>query len=114
KLKDSVADNNTIKSGQNYTDATPANKQAYDNAVNAAKGVIGETTNPTMDVNTVNQKAASVKSTKDALDGQQNLQRAKTEATNAITHASDLNQAQKNALTQQVNSAQNVQAVNNI
>lgn len=114
KLKESVADNNTIKSGQNYTDATPANKQAYDNAVNAAKGVIGETTNPTMDVNTVNQKAASVKSTKDALDGQQNLQRAKTEATNAITHASDLNQAQKNALTQQVNSAQNVQAVNDI
>ncbi len=114
KLKESVADNNTIKSGQNYTDATPANKPAYDNAVNAAKGVIGETTNPTMDVNTVNQKAASVKSTKDALDGQQNLQRAKTEATNAITHASDLNQAQKNALTQQVNSAQNVQAVNDI
>ncbi|HCV8037506.1 TPA: hyperosmolarity resistance protein Ebh [Staphylococcus aureus] len=114
KLKDSVADNNTIKSGQNYTDATPANKQAYDNAVNAAKGVIGETTNPTMDVNTVNQKAASVKSTKDALDGQQNLQSAKTEATNAITHASDLNQAQKNALTQQVNSAQNVHAVNDI
>ncbi len=114
KLKESVADNNTIKSGQNYTDATPANKQAYDNAVNAAKGVIGETNNPTMDVNTVNQKAASVKSTKDALDGQQNLQRAKTEATNAITHASDLNQAQKNVLTQQVNSAQNVQAVNDI
>lgn len=114
KLKESVADNNTIKSGQNYTDATTANKQAYDNAVNAAKGVIGETTNPTMDVNTVNQKAASVKSTKDALDGQQNLQSAKTEATNAITHASDLNQAQKNALTQQVNSAQNVQAVNDI
>lgn len=104
----------TIKSGQNYTDATPANKQAYDNAVNAAKGVIGETNNPTMDVNTVNQKAESVKSTKGALDGQQNLQRAKTEATNAITHASDLNQAQKNALTQQVNSAQNVQAVNDI
>ncbi len=114
KLKESVADNNTIKSGQNYTDATPANKQAYDNAVNTAKGVIGETNNPTMDVNTVNQKAESVKSTKGALDGQQNLQRAKTEATNAITHASDLNQAQKNALTQQVNSAQNVQAVNDI
>lgn len=91
KLKESVADNNTIKSGQNYTDATTANKQAYDNAVNAAKGVIGETTNPTMDVNTVNQKAASVNSTKDALDGQQNLQSAKTEATNTIRHASDLN-----------------------
>ncbi|MGT2333961.1 FIVAR domain-containing protein [Staphylococcus aureus] len=40
KKKESVADNNSIKSGQNYTDATQANKQAYDNAVNAAKGVI--------------------------------------------------------------------------
>lgn len=90
KLKESVADNNTIKSGQNYTDATPANKQAYDNAVNAAKGVIGETNNPTMDVNTVNQKAASVKSTKDALDGQQNLQRAKTAYTNAVQAAKDI------------------------
>ena len=56
KLKESVADNNSIKSGQNYTDATQANKQAYDNAVNAAKGVIGETNNPTMDVNTVKQQ----------------------------------------------------------
>ncbi|KMR79965.1 hypothetical protein FD52_15225, partial [Staphylococcus aureus] len=79
--------------------------------VNEAKGVLGETTNPTMDVNTVNQKAASVKSTKDALEGQQNLQSAKTEATNAITHASALNQAPKNALTHQGNSAQNVQEV---
>ncbi|KMR79982.1 hypothetical protein FD52_15210, partial [Staphylococcus aureus] len=52
KLKNRVADNNTIKADQNYTDATPANKQAYDNAVNAAKGVIGETTYPTMDVTT--------------------------------------------------------------
>ena len=38
----------------------------------------------------------------------------KQKATNAITHASDLNQTQKNALTQQVNNAQNVQAVNDI
>ncbi|WRN67605.1 FIVAR domain-containing protein [Staphylococcus aureus] len=85
-----MRDNNTIKSGQNYTDATPANKQAYDNAVNAAKGVIGETNNPTMDVNTVNQKAASVKSTKDALEWSTKTYNVrKTEATNAITHASD-------------------------
>ncbi|CAC5797473.1 cell wall associated fibronectin-binding protein [Staphylococcus aureus] len=114
KLKESVADNNSIKSGQNYTDATQANKQAYDNAVNAAKGVIGETNNPTMDVNTVNQKAASVKSTKDALDGQQNLQRAKTEATQAIDNLTHLNTPQKTALKQQVNAAQRVSGVTDL
>ncbi|WP_460905507.1 hypothetical protein, partial [Staphylococcus aureus] len=114
KLKDSGADSNTIKAGQNYTDETPGNRQAYDNAVDAAKGVIGETANATRDVNAVNQKAASVKATKDALEGQESVQSAKTGATSGITHASDLNQAQKNALTQQVNSAQNVHAVNDI
>ncbi|WP_460994602.1 hypothetical protein, partial [Staphylococcus aureus] len=74
-----------------------------DNAVNAAKGVIGETANPTMYDNTLNQKAASVKTTKEALDGQHSLQSATTLAPNAITHASDLNQPQQNALTQQLN-----------
>ena len=29
-----------LNQDKNYTDATPANKQAYDNAVNTAKGVM--------------------------------------------------------------------------
>lgn len=66
-------------------------------------------------VSTEGKKPGTITQYNNAMhNAQQQINTAKTEATNAITHASDLNQAQKNALTQQVNSAQNVQAVNNI
>ncbi|WP_424842390.1 hyperosmolarity resistance protein Ebh [Staphylococcus pasteuri] len=113
-LRDSIDDNDSIKTGINYTDATSSNRTNYDNAVNAAKDIIGEQNSPTMSPDAVNQKANTVNSTKDALDGEQNLQRAKQEAIDTITNANDLNQAQKNALTQQVTQAQNVLAANDI
>ncbi|WP_415918637.1 hyperosmolarity resistance protein Ebh [Staphylococcus warneri] len=109
-LRNSVADNSTIKKQIKYTDATSSNRTNYNNAVNNANQIIAEKNNPTMTASTINQKAAAVNTTKDALDGEQNLQRAKAEATAAITNASDLNQSQKNALTQQVTQAHNVQA----
>ncbi|WP_435056198.1 hyperosmolarity resistance protein Ebh [Staphylococcus pasteuri] len=113
-LRDSINDNDSIKTGINYTEATSSNRTNYDNAVNAAKGIIGEQNSPTMSPDVINQKANTVKSTKAALDGEQNLQRAKQEAIDTITNANDLNQAQKNALTQQVTQAQNVLAANDI
>ena len=113
-LRDSINDNDSIKTGINYTEATSSNRTNYDNAVNAAKGIIGEQNSPTMSPDAINQKANTVKSTKAALDGEQNLQRAKQEAIDTITNANDLNQAQKNALTQKVTQAQNVLAANDI
>lgn len=63
----------------------------------------------------INKSVTTDGMTQSSIQAYENAKRAgQTESTNAITHASDLNQAQKNALTQQVNSAQNVQAVNNI
>ncbi|WJC50228.1 hyperosmolarity resistance protein Ebh [Staphylococcus aureus] len=114
KLKDSVADNNTIKSDQNYTDATPANKQAYDNAVNAAKGVIGETTNPTMDPNTIQQALTKVNDTNQALNGNQKLADAKQDAKTTLGTLDHLNDAQKQALTTQVEQAPDIATVNNV
>ena len=114
KLRDSIADNDQIKTGINYIDATPSIKSSYDNAVDDAKGTIDSQTQPITDPTTINQQAEAVKSSQAALDGQQNLQRAKDEATATIVGASDLNQAQKNALIQQVSKAQNVQQANDI
>ncbi len=114
KLRDSIADNDQLKTGINYIDATPSIKSSYDNAVDDAKGTIDSQTQPIMDPTTINQQAENVKSSQAALDGQQNLQRAKDEATAIIVGASDLNQAQKNALIQQVSKAQNVQQANDI
>ena len=95
KLRDSIADNDQLKTGINYIDATPSIKSSYDNAVDDAKGTIDSQTQPIMDPTTINQQAENVKSSQAALDGQQNLQRAKDEATAIIVGASDLNQAQK-------------------
>ena len=114
KLRDSIANNEQIKSGINYTDATPSIKSSYDNAVDDAKGTIDSQTQPIMDPTTINQQAETVKSSQAALNGQQNLQRAKDEATATIVGANDLNQAQKNALIQQFSKAQNVQQANDI
>ena len=95
KLRDSIADNDQLKTSINYIDATPSIKSSYDNAVDDAKGTIDSQTQPIMDPTTINQQAENVKSSQAALDGQQNLQRAKDEATAIIVGASDLNQAQK-------------------
>ncbi|WP_461055603.1 hypothetical protein, partial [Staphylococcus aureus] len=47
-----IANEATIKAGQNYTDASPNNRNEYDSAVTAAKAIINQTSNPTMEPNT--------------------------------------------------------------
>ncbi|MCP8588015.1 hypothetical protein NMF07_18495, partial [Acinetobacter baumannii] len=51
---------------------------------------------------------------KQALNGNDNVQRAKDAAKQVITNANDLNQAQKDALKQQVQNATTVAGVNNV
>ncbi|MCF1793977.1 hypothetical protein, partial [Staphylococcus aureus] len=51
---------------------------------------------------------------KQALNGNDNVHRAKDAAKQVITNANDLNQAQKDALKQQVDAAQTVANVNTI
>ncbi len=58
--------------------------------------------------------ANQVNTTKAALNGAQNLAQAKTNATNTINNAHDLNQKQKDALKTQVNNAQRVSDANNV
>ncbi|WP_163596429.1 GA module-containing protein, partial [Klebsiella pneumoniae] len=55
-----------------------------------------------------------VTSTENALNGDANLQRAKTEAIQAIDNLTHLNTPQKTALKQQVNAAQRVSGVTDL
>ncbi|RZH92570.1 hypothetical protein EIH01_15040, partial [Staphylococcus aureus] len=45
-LRDSIANEATIKAGQNYTDASQNKQTDYNSAVTAAKEIIGQTTSP--------------------------------------------------------------------
>ncbi|MDU7765404.1 MAG: hypothetical protein E7J95_10980, partial [Staphylococcus sp.] len=100
------------KQQENYLDASNNKRQDYDNAVNAAKGILNQTQSPTMGVDVINQKAEEVKRTKDALDGNHRLEEAKQLAIAHLNTLNDLNDAQRQALTDTINHSPNINSVN--
>ena len=84
-----------LKAGQNYTDASPNNRNEYDSAVTAAKAIINQTSNPTMEPNTITQATSQVTTKEQALNGAQNLAQAKTTAKNNLNNLTSINNAQK-------------------
>ncbi|BBN24483.1 extracellular matrix binding protein [Staphylococcus aureus] len=113
-LRDSIANEATIKAGQNYTDASPNNRNEYDSAVTAAKAIINQTSNPTMEPNTITQVTSQVTTKEQALNGARNLAQAKTTAKNALNNLTSINNAQKEALKSQIEGATTVAGVNQV
>lgn len=62
----------------------------------------------------VNQALTNVNQAKDELNGNENLAQAKQEATTQLGTLQDLNQPQHDALAEQINQAQSIDAVNQI
>ncbi len=114
KLRQSIADNATTKQNQNYTDSSPNKKDAYNNAVTTAQGIIDQTTSPTLDPTVINQAAGQVSTTENALNGNENLEAAKQQATQSLGSLDNLNNAQKQAVTDQINGAHTVDEANQI
>lgn len=114
KLRQSIADNTTTKQNQNYTDASPNKKDAYNNAVTTAQGIIDQTTSPTLDPTVINQAAGQVSTTKNALNGNENLEAAKQQSTQSLGSLDNLNNAQKQTVTDQINGAHTVDEANQI
>lgn len=114
KLRQSISDNATTKQNQNYTDSSPNKKDAYNNAVTTAQGIIDQTTSPTLDPTVINQAAGQVSTTKNALNGNENLEAAKQQATQSLGSLDNLNNAQKQAVTDQINGAHTVDEANQI
>ncbi|MQK80192.1 hypothetical protein EI045_23450, partial [Escherichia coli] len=110
-LRDSIANEATIKAGQNYTDASPNNRSEYDSAVTAAKAIIGQTTSPTMNAQEINQAKDQVTAKQQALNGQENLRTAQTNAKQHLNGLSDLTDAQKDAVKRQIEGATHVNEV---
>ena len=63
-LRDSIANETTVKASQNYTDASPNNQSTYNSAVSNAKGIINQTNNPTMDTSAITQATTQVNNAK--------------------------------------------------
>ena len=113
-LNQAIKDKDDIKSNVNYTDADPANQEAYNNAISNAEHILSKTNGNNATQTEVAEAIQAVKRAKDALNGNTNVQNAKIQATDTINNSNDLNQAQKDALKQQVADATTVADVNAI
>ena len=75
------------------------------------KNIINGTNQPTINKSNVNTATQAVNNTKDALDGDHRLEEAKNNANQTITNLSNLNNAQKDAEKNLVNSASTLEQV---
>ncbi len=114
QLKQGIANKAQIKGSENYHDADTDKQTAYDNAVTKAEELLKQTTNPTMDPNTIQQALTKVNDTNQALNGNQKLADAKQAAKTTLGTLDYLNDAQKQALTTQVEQAPDIATVNNV
>ncbi|MDI1606373.1 albumin-binding GA domain-containing protein, partial [Staphylococcus aureus] len=114
RLESAIANKDQTRASENYIDADPTKKTAFDNAITQAESYLNKDHGANKDKQAVEQAIQSVTTAKNALNGDANLQRAKTEATQAIDNLTHLNTPQKTALKQQVNAAQRVSGVTDL
>ncbi len=110
-LRDSIANETTVKASQNYTDASPNNQSTYNSAVSNAKGIINQTNNPTMDASAITQAATQVNNAKNGLNGAENLRNAQNTAKQNLNTLSHLTNNQKSAISSQIDRAGHVSEV---
>ena len=93
-LNNALQDKTETLNSINFTDADKAKKDAYTNAVAHAETFYLKQM-AAMQVKLKWNKRCNVNEAKQALNGSDNVQRAKDAAKQVITNANDLNQAQK-------------------
>ncbi|OUN18618.1 hypothetical protein B5G36_05180, partial [Ligilactobacillus salivarius] len=103
-LKESVADVDTTKASENYTNADEEAQKAYDAAVEAANAIVAKE-GANADSAAVEAALEQVKETKAALNGDSKLADTKRAAKDAIDKLNNLNEAQKEAAKTAVDNA---------
>ncbi|MEJ7250355.1 FIVAR domain-containing protein, partial [Staphylococcus epidermidis] len=80
QLQQAIANRNDILNSQNYADASPDKKQAYDQALQNADDILAKTTGPNSDQQAVEQAMQAVTNAAHELNGAQNLHDAQSQA----------------------------------
>ncbi|MCP8604917.1 hypothetical protein NMF36_20525, partial [Acinetobacter baumannii] len=110
QLQQAVNEHANVEQTIDYTQADSDKQNAYKQAIADAENVLKQNANKQQ----VDQALQNILNAKQALNGNANVQHAKDEATALINSSNDLNQAQKDALKQQVQNATTVAGVNNV
>lgn len=111
-LKNSLNDKDTTLGSQNFADADPEKKNAYNEAVRNAENILNKSTGTNVPKDQVEAAMNQVNTTKAALNGTQNLEKAKQQANNRLDQLDHLNNAQKQQLQSQITQSSDIAAVN--
>ncbi|MDU6030277.1 MAG: hypothetical protein E6Y89_11710, partial [Staphylococcus epidermidis] len=104
-LRQNISDNESVTNESKYINAEPEKQHTFTEALNNAKEIVNEQ-QATLDANLINQKAQAILTTKNALDGEDQLRRAKENANQEINTLNQLTDAQRNSEKGLVNSSQ--------
>lgn len=113
-LRQSIADQTTVKDNEDYHDASPDQQQAYNAAVTDAENIINTATNPEMNPDAINNKAQQVISAKTKLNGDENLEAAKQDAKQYLDTLGQITDQQKANLLNQIKQSPHISDVNQV
>ncbi len=104
-LRNSIQDQQQTEAGSKFINEDKPQKDAYQAAVQHAKDLINQTSNPTLDKAQVEQLTQAVNQAKDNLHGDQKLADDKQHAVTDLNQLNGLNNPQRQALENQINNA---------
>ncbi|HDC3365118.1 TPA: GA module-containing protein, partial [Staphylococcus aureus] len=113
-LQNGINDKTNTLASENYHDADSDKKTAYTQAVTNAENILNKNSGSNLDKAAVENALSQVTNAKGALNGNHNLEQAKSNANTTINGLQHLTTAQKDKLKQQVQQAQNVAGVDTV
>ncbi|HGX1486233.1 TPA: hypothetical protein ACNSHX_002865, partial [Staphylococcus aureus] len=113
-LQNGINDKANTLASENYHDADSDKKTAYTQAVTNAENILNKNSGSNLDKAAVENALSQVTNAKGALNGNHNLEQAKSNANTTINGLQHLTTAQKDKLKQQVQQAQNVAGVDTV
>lgn len=113
-LQNGINDKTNTLASENYHDADSDKKTAYTQAVTNAENILNKNSGSNLDKTAVENALSQVANAKGALNGNHNLEQAKSNANTTINGLQHLTTAQKDKLKQQVQQAQNVAGVDTV
>lgn len=113
-LQNGINDKAHTLASENYHDADSDKKTAYTQTVTNAENILNKNNGSNLDKAAVENALSQVTNAKGALNGNHNLEQAKSNANTTINGLQHLTTAQKDKLKQQVQQAQNVAGVDTV
>ena len=104
-LKQSIANKDQVKSESKYLNEDPTIKANYDNAVQRAENIINATHDPELNKANIEQATQAVQQAEQALHGVEKLTHDKTTASNELDGLTNLTDAQREKLKEQINNS---------